>query len=271
MVVGKIKTLIFGAGGMLGTELCSVFPDAVKLFHRDIDIRDRENVIKVIGENMPDVVINAAAYNAVDDCEDNQELAFDINAKAPGYIAEGCLLAGAKFVHYSTDYVFDGSKKEYRESDQPNPLNAYGRSKFAGEKAIMQITGNYRIIRTSWLFGLHGKNFVETMLQLSAGMPEVRVVNDQFGKPTYTADLARMTSDITGLAPGIYHITNEGVCSWYVFASAIIGNAVPCTSEEFKRKARRPACSALVNTKTAPMRHWRDALAEYLYKRKTIK
>ncbi len=271
MVVGKIKTLIFGAGGMLGTELCSVLPDAVKLFHRDIDIRDREKVIEIIGENKPDVVINTAAYNAVDDCEDNKELAFDINAKAPGYIAEGCFLAGAKLLHYSTDYVFDGSRKEYNESDLPNPLNVYGKSKLAGEKSIMGKTDNYRIIRTSWLFGLHGKNFVDTMLRLSAEMPAVRVVNDQFGKPTYAADLARKTSDIAGLSPGIYHITNEGVCSWYVFASAIIRNAVPCTSEEFKRKARRPACSALANTKTAPMRHWRDALAEYLNKRKTIK
>jgi dTDP-4-dehydrorhamnose reductase len=268
MVVGKIKTMIFGAGGMLGTELCSVFPDAVKLKHNDIDIRDKEKVIKIIKKGKPDVVINAAAYTAVDDCEDNRELAFDVNGEAPGYIAEGCSIAGAKLIQYSTDYIFDGSKKEYRETDMPNPVNVYGSSKLMGEKNIINKMDDYRIIRTSWLYGAHGKNFVDTMLKLSKDNETVRVVNDQFGKPTYAHDLAIKTREITGLAPGIYHITNEGVCSWYEFASAIIGNAVPCTSDEFKRKAVRPKYSVLMNTKTTPMRHWKDALAEFLNKRK---
>jgi dTDP-4-dehydrorhamnose reductase len=123
---------------------------------------------------------------------------------------------------------------------------------------------DYRIIRTSWLFGVHGKNFVETVLRLSGEMNTVRVVNDQFGKPTYTADLARKTAEIVELAPGIYHITNDGVCSWYEFAAAIIDNASPCSSEEFAVRAKRPRYSVLVNTKTSPMRHWRDALKEYL-------
>ena len=116
MVVGKIKTMIFGAGGMLGTELCRVFPDAVKLKHSDVDIRDRRRSLIHIKSNKPDVVINAAAYTAVDDCEDNQELAFEVNGKAPGYMAQGCAITGAKLIHYSTDYVFDGSKKEYFET-----------------------------------------------------------------------------------------------------------------------------------------------------------
>lgn len=270
LVVEKIKTLIFGAGGMLGTELSAVFQDAIKLKHSDIDIRDKEKVMESIEMNRPDVVINAAAYNAVDDCEDNQELAFEINGKAPGYIAEGCARSGAIFVHYSTDYIFDGSKKEYTESDLPNPINVYGRSKLMGEKNIIEKMDNYRIIRTSWLFGAHGKNFVDTMLKLSPQMDTVRVVNDQFGKPTYAVDLAWKTTEIVGHAPGVYHITNEGVCSWYEFASAIIYNAFPCTSEEFVRKAKRPRYSVLVNTKTTPMRHWRAALAEYLNKRKTM-
>lgn len=123
---------------------------------------------------------------------------------------------------------------------------------------------NFRIIRTSWLFGVHGKNFVDTMLKLSKDMSAVKVVNDQFGKPTYAYDLARKTEEIIGLAPGVYHITNEGVCSWFEFASAIINNAVSCTSKEFPGKAKRPEYSVLVNTKTTPMRHWREALAEYL-------
>ncbi len=270
MVVGKIKTLIFGAGGMLGVELCAVFPDAVKFDHRDLDITDREKVIETIESNDPDVVINAAAYTAVDDCEDNMELAFGINGAAPGYIAEGCSRSGAMLVHYSTDYIFDGSKKEYTESDPPNPINVYGSSKLKGEMNIIKKMDNYRIVRTSWLYGAHGKNFVDTMLMLSGKMDTVKVVNDQFGKPTYAFDLARKTRELVRLPQGIYHITNEGICSWYEFASAIINNAVPCTSDEFPRKARRPKYSVLVNTKTTPMRHWRDALAEYLNKRRTM-
>lgn len=268
MVVGKIKTLIFGAGGMLGRELCKVFPDAVKLLHSDLDITDREKVIELIKMNRPEVVINAAAYTKVDDCEDNQDLAYDINGRAPGYMAEGCSQVNAILVYYSTDYVFDGSKKEYIESDLPHPINVYGKSKLMGEKNIITKMDEYRIIRTSWLYGEHGANFVDTMLRLSSQMSTVRVVNDQFGKPTYAVDLARKTADIIRLKPGIYHITNEGLCSWYEFASAIIDNAVPCRSEEFPRKATRPKYSVLANTKTSPIRHWRDALAEYLNIRK---
>ncbi|MCX9085580.1 MAG: dTDP-4-dehydrorhamnose reductase [Candidatus Methanoperedens sp.] len=272
MVVGKIKTLIFGASGMLGTELCRVFPDAVKLKHADIDIRDREKVIDAIIVNRPDVVINAAAYTAVDDCEDNQELAFDINGKAPGYMAQGCVMNKAKLIHYSTDYVFNGSRKEYFEADVTDPINVYGRSKLMGELNIIKNMSNFRIIRTSWLFGMHGKNFVDTMLKLSKEMTSVKVVNDQFGKPTYAYDLAKKTEEIIVLDHGIYHITNDGICSWFEFASSIIDNATPCTSKEFPRRARRPEYSVLVNTKTTPMRHWREALSEYLkLKEKGIK
>jgi dTDP-4-dehydrorhamnose reductase len=266
MVVGEIKTLILGAGGMLGTDLCRVFSDAVKLTHDDIDIADKAQVIEMIKRIEPDVVINAAAYTDVDGCEDecNRELAFDVNGRAPGYIAHGCSLVGAKLVHFSTDYVFDGSKKEYVESDVPAPISMYGKSKLLGEKNIIENLDDYRIIRTSWLFGHHGRNFVETMLKLSGEMDAVKVVDDQFGKPTYTVDLASKTAEIVGLASGIYHITNEGVCSWYEFAAEVIDNVVPCSSEEFVRKAKRPRYSVLTNTKTAPMRHWREALIEYL-------
>jgi dTDP-4-dehydrorhamnose reductase len=263
-VVEKIKTLILGAGGMLGTELCAVFPDAVKLQKSDLDITDREEVIESIAKIRPGIVINAAAYTDVDGCEDNQELAFLVNGRAPGFIAEACYKIGAGLVHYSTDYIFDGNKMEYIEADSPNPINVYGSSKLMGEKNIMQMMDNYRIIRTSWLFGAHGKNFVDTMLKLSRQMDSVKVVDDQFGKPTYAIDLARKTTEIIDHEPGIYHITNEGVCSWYEFASAIIRNIVPCKSKEFPRKAQRPRYSVLMNTKTSPMRHWREALADYL-------
>jgi dTDP-4-dehydrorhamnose reductase len=153
---------------------------------------------------------------------------------------------------------------DYREDDRPNPLSAYGRSKLLGEQSIQKKLKNYRIIRTSWLFGAHGKNFVDTILTLSRQMPQVKVVNDQVGKPTYTVDLARKTPEIISREPGIYHLTNNGVCSWYEFASAFIPNAVPCSTAEFPRKAKRPAFSVLVNSKTTPLRHWSEALKEYL-------
>ena len=263
MVVEEIKTLILGADGMLGYGLRNVFPDAA-LRGRDLDITDEALVSTFIQELSPDLVINVAAYTDVDGCEDNRETAFEVNGEAPGYIARACNKMGAVLVHYSTDYIFDGSKEEYVESDAPAPINVYGESKLLGEKNIMEHTDDYRIIRTSWLFGAHGKNFVETVLGLSKEMDTVRVVNDQFGRPTYTADLARKTAEIVGLAPGTYHITNDGVCSWYEFASAVIDNAEPCLSEVFVRRAKRPRYSVLVNTKTSPMRHWRDALGEYL-------
>lgn len=259
--------MILGAGGMLGSDLCKVFPDALKFTHHELDITDRELVIKTITENKPDVVINAAAYTKVDQAEDEEELACAINGYAPGYIAEGCTLAGAKLIHYSTDYVFDGSKPEYIESDPTNPINAYGRSKLLGEQEIVRHTNNYMIIRTSWLFGKHGKNFVDTMLKLSQQMENVKVVNDQFGKPTYTADLALKTVEIIDMEPGIYHITNDGTCSWYEFASAIIPNVTPCTSAEYPVKANRPRYSVLNNTKTTPLRHWKYALLKYMQNR----
>jgi dTDP-4-dehydrorhamnose reductase len=268
MVVGTIKTMILGASGMLGSDLSGVFPDASKFTHYDLDITNKQQVLKTIEVIRPDVVINAAAYTNVDGCEDEQDIAFEVNGHAPGYIAQACSGIGAILVHFSTDYVFDGSKKEYVESDTTNPINVYGQSKLMGEQEIIKNTDNYRIIRTSWLFGVHGRNFVETMLRLSEEMDAVKVVNDQFGKPTFTADLARKTSEIIGLSPGIYHISNDGVCSWYEFASAIIDNVVPCSSDEFLRKAKRPEYSVLVNTKTTPMRHWKEALVDYFKQRK---
>jgi dTDP-4-dehydrorhamnose reductase len=267
MVVGTIKTLIIGSNGMLGSDLCKVFPDAVKLAHKDLDITDREQVIESIQKMKSDVVINAAAYTNVDGCEDNKELAFQVNGYGQGHIAEACSKIGATLVHFSTDYVFDGSKKEYVESDIPNPINVYGHSKLLGEKKISENMDDYRIVRISWLFGTHGRNFVETMLKLSNEMDIVKVVNDQFGKPSYTVDLANKIKEIIELDPGIYHITNDGICSWYEFASSFIDNVIPCTSEELSRKAKRPRYSVLMNTKTKPMRHWKEALKAYLQER----
>jgi dTDP-4-dehydrorhamnose reductase len=258
------KMILFGANGMLGHSLLQVFPDAGFPAHTDVDITDRDAVNNLLKRERPSVVINAAAYTDVDGCEDNADRARAVNGDGPGYIAEACRGVKAVLVHYSTEYVFDGTKMEYREDDSPNPINAYGASKLLGETRIQEHMENFRIIRTSWLFGSHGKNFVDTVLSLSRQMPEVRVVDDQVGKPTYTLDLAKKTPEILRSPPGVYHITNEGKCSWYEFARAFIPNAVPCTTAEFPRKAKRPAYSILANTKTSPLRHWREAVTEYI-------
>lgn len=263
------NVLILGANGMLGRDLASVFPGARLCGHKDLDITDEAAVKAYILDAKPDLVINAAAYTNVDGCEDEPETAFAVNGDAPGYIAAACREVGAVLVHYSTDYVFDGSKTEYIESDETNPINVYGASKLRGEQKIAENMDDYRIIRTSWLFGRHGKNFVETIRHLSRENETVRVVADQVGKPTYTADLAHKTAEIAECPPGIYHMTNDGVCSWYEFARAFAPNVVPCSSSEFPRKAKRPAYSVLVNTKTSPMRPWKEALEDYL--RPTVK
>ena len=262
MILSNI--LILGAGGMLGRDLAAIYPGARLCSHKDLDITDEAAVRAYTLSAKPDLIINAAAYTNVDGCEDDRNAAFAINGDGPGYIAAACREVGARLIHYSTDYIFDGSKAGYIESDEPNPINIYGASKLRGERNIAKIMDDYRIIRTSWLFGRHGRNFVETIRQYALRNETVQVVNDQVGKPTYTVDLAHKTAEIVGCPPGIYHVTNDGICSWYEFARVFAPNIIPCTSGEFPRKAKRPTYSVLVNTKTRPMRHWREALADYL-------
>lgn len=271
LVVGAIEEpddvtgdiLILGAGGMLGHALQFVIPNAIAK-GRELDIRNKEKVTTFIDDLHPAIVINAAAYTDVDGCEDHREHAMLVNGTALGYLAAACQKVDAVLVHYSTDYVFDGTQAEYCEDDSPHPINVYGESKLLGEQNVAMEMYDYRIIRTSWLFGPYGRNFVDTMLDLSPKIEQVKVVNDQFGKPTYTIDLALATTGIIVCDPGIYHVTNDGVCSWYEFAKAIIPNAVPCTTAEFPRKAKRPKCSVLTSTKTDSLRHWQEALADYL-------
>jgi dTDP-4-dehydrorhamnose reductase len=258
------KTILFGPDGMLGYSLRMIFPEARPISHLDVDITDEDAVMKIVRQERPSLIINAAAYTDVDGCEDKRELAFAVNGHGPGHIAAACAEVGATLVHVSTDYVFDGLKKEYREDEIPRPVNTYGKSKLLGEDSVKKNMDDYRIIRTSWLYGSHGRNFVDTIIALSEKMTEVSVVNDQIGKPTYTLDLSRAVPEIISREPGIYHITNEGVCSWYEFACEIIPNAVPCSTAEFPRKAKRPAYSVLVNTKTAPLRHWKEAVGDYI-------
>jgi dTDP-4-dehydrorhamnose reductase len=271
-----MKTIIIGARGMLGQELAKIFQDwnPICWDRTEIDIADRENVNKKISEINPDLVINAAAYTNVDGAETEKELVMKINGEAVGYLAEACKKCGAILIHYSTDYVFDGKNQNgYKENDKPeNSVNAYGQSKLLGEKMLQENTDRFYLIRTSWLFGKGGKNFVETMLTLAQKNETIRVVNDQHGKPTFAVDLAKKTKKLVeGKFPfGIYHITNENTCTWHEFAKEIFKIAdvnvevTPVSSDEFPTPAKRPAYSILINTKLPSSRPWQEALEEYL-------
>ncbi len=271
-----MKTIIIGAKGMLGKELAKIFQDwnPICWDQAEIDIADREDVNEKISETKPDLVVNAAAYTNVDGAETNRDLAMKVNGYGVGNLAEACKKCNAILIHYSTDYVFNGKKQEgYKEDDQPkNPINVYGKSKLLGEKLLQKNTGKFYLIRLSWLFGKFGKNFVETMLTLAQKNEIIKVVNDQRGKPTFAFDLAKKTRNLVEekFPFGIYHITNEGDCSWYEFACEIFkitGNKVeiiPVESKEFPTAAKRPAWSILVNTKLPPNRSWQEALEEYL-------
>lgn len=276
MAVDKsMKILILGAKGMLGHDLVNIFDD-YEVFAWDlkvIDITNKKIVQRKILGLKPDIVINAAAYTNVDGCERDKKLCMEVNGYAVGYLALACKTCGAILVHYSTDYVFNGQKKEgYKENDKINPLNTYGESKALGEKELMANTDKYYLIRTSWLYGKHGKNFVDTMLNLALENDTIKVVNDQFGKPTYSKDLAIKTREIIKEKKdfGIYHITNEGTTSWYEFTKKIFELAnvkvkvIPVATKQFPRPAKRPHYSALINTKLPKMRNWEEALKEYL-------
>lgn len=270
--------LILGAKGMLGSELSVVFHDLKPICWDidDLDITNEEIVQQRIREISPSIIINASAYTDVDGAEENQELANRINGTAVGHLAKTAQVIGAKLLHYSTDYVFNGENKSgYSEEDDTDPINAYGQSKLLGEQAIQSICEEYYIIRTSWLYGKGGKNFVETMISIGNEKEKVGVVDDQFGKPTYTVDLAKRTRElIEEKKPhGIYHITNEGQTNWHEFAKKIFEisnmpvNVIPVSSERFPRPAKRPHYSSLVNTKIPPSRKWQEALTEYISKR----
>lgn len=262
---------------MLGDELVKVFKknNELTLWGRDeIDIADQKSVESKIGDLKPEVVINAAAYTAVDLAEkEGKEIAYQVNGEAVGFLAEACKKNNSVLIHYSTDYVFNGRNKNgYQEDEKRDPLNEYGQSKARGEELLQKINPKFYLIRLSWLFGINGKNFVETMLRLAKENKELRVVNDQYGKPTYAKDLAQRTRELLeSKRPfGIYHLTNEGVCTWYEFAvkifelAGIEAKVVPVVSSEFPTPAKRPAYSALVNTKLPLSRSWQDALEEYL-------
>ena len=277
-----MKVLVLGAQGMLGKDLVPILSLKNQVLGRDIDdfdITDGQRVEEEIKAVRPRIVVNAAAYTDVDGCEAKKDLAFSVNADAVRNIALGCKAIGARMIHLSTDYVFDGSATiPYREEDPPAPLNVYGASKLQGERNIRTILENHLIIRTEWLYGRQGKNFVDTILKLAAQQEELRVVNDQRGAPTFTKDLSRAIDRlIPEKTAGTIHVTNAGACTWFEFARKILQEKqkntvriIPITSEELARPAKRPAnsvldCSRFQQITGQKMRPWEEALKEYLF------
>ena len=304
------KVLIIGKCGMLGQELVKVFKSdknykVVAWDKEDIDITREKEVdkkIKIIG---PEIILNAAAYNAVDKCEESKkelEMAKKVNGEAPGFLAAAAKKSKAILVHYSSDYVFSGLPEipepagcthscmtcglhadfapeiGFFEDDKPAPVNAYGRTKLLGEKAVAKNTKQYYLIRTSWLFGAPAiskdakRSFFEVMLELGRKNKEVKVVDDEMSRFTYAPDLAKKTKEIVDAEKpfGLYHITNGESVSWYEACVELYKLAklktkiVPVSGEEFPRPAARPYCSVLLNTKLNPLRSYKEALKEYL-------
>ncbi len=276
-----MKILVLGARGMLGQDLVPLLSSDHEVIPRDIqdfDITDAQRVEEEIGQIKPQVVINTAAYTDVDGCETNKEIAFSVNASGAANVARACVLAKARLIHLSTDYVFDGSSADpYREEDPPNPLNTYGQSKWQGEAAIRKSGVDYLIIRTQWLYGAHGRNFVDTIIKAAQKEKRLRVVNDQRGSPTYTKDLSQAIKELLGRdARGILHVTNSGFCTWFEFAKEILGemsmsevHIEPISSAELARPAKRPAnsvlnCQKFEKITGVKLRPWPEALKDYL-------
>ncbi len=276
-----MRLLVTGARGMLGQDVVSAAlargHEVQGLDRGTLDVRDAEAVRARLKSWRPAAVVNCAAYTDVDGAESAYDAALAVNEAGARHVAAAAAEVDASVLYLSTDYVFDGSKPEpYAESDAPNPLSAYGRSKLAGERATAAANERSVIIRTSWLFGLAGPNFVETMLRLAREREAVRVVNDQVGCPTYTRDLATALIELAeGKAYGIHHIVGNGRCSWYEFATQIFSAAqvkcevLACATDEMERVAPRPANSALGSLRhdSCLLRSWIPALDDYLARR----
>lgn len=285
-----MKILLIGSQGQVGQELLTTLPalGALTAWSRaDLDLTAGAAIAPQVVAQQPDVIVNAAAYTAVDRAETERDLAFAINGAAPGYLAQAAQECGAMLIHLSTDYVFDGQKnRPYQPTDEPRPLGVYGQSKLAGEVAVRAGCDRHAILRTAWVYGARGHgNFVKTMLRLGAERDTLNVVYDQVGTPTWSADIAQA---ITALIPkleattfGTYHCTNSGVISWYDFAVAIfeeaahLGHALklttvnPITSDQYPTPTERPAYSVLAGEKLAallghPAPYWRTSLRKML-------
>jgi len=289
-VLGK-KLALIGSKGMLAAAVCHCVPKGYEVIPLDLpefDVTDPALVNSVLGKLSPEVIVNCAAYTNVDGAESEESLAMRVNGDGPGNLAHVTSQLGATLVHISTDYVFDGTKTApYREDDPAAPMSAYGRTKLAGERAVIESgLKRYYIIRTSWLYGPNGKNFVETIIRLAMGREELRIVADQVGSPTYTVNLANaifaLLSTGNHRAPyGIYHFSNEGQCNWYEFAREIVDllkqqgvpvkaqRILPIKTDDYPLPAKRPAYSVFAKDKfrcatglTVP--GWRESLAAYM-------
>jgi dTDP-4-dehydrorhamnose reductase len=273
-----LRILLTGATGQVGWELRRTLAPLGEVRALDrfgLDLADVPTLVASVRALQPDVIVNSAAYTAVDKAESERDLAFAVNATAPRVLAEEAKRIGAYLVHYSTDYVFDGEKSApYAEDDPTGPINVYGESKLAGERAIAAAGGRHLILRTSWVYGPRGKNFYLTMLRLARERPELRVVDDQIGAPTSSLAIARATADLIGkAAQGLYHMTAAGETSWCGFARAILARAglatpvVAIATSDYPTPARRPRnsrldCSKLLREHAVALAPWEEQLAE---------
>lgn len=288
-----MKVLVTGCTGQLGYETVKMFrADGVDVTGMDSTVLDYcwpDNIKKQISEFNADWVINCAAYTKVDLAEQEQDKAFLINRDAVKALAEGVRDTKGRLLHISTDFIFDGSQSHpYSEDDKPNPIGVYGASKLAGEEAVLDVLPEATIVRTAWVYGAHGNNFVKTMLKLAVDREEIRVVDDQVGSPTWTRDISQAIYRLVNIKDsGIYNFTNEGVASWYDLAHEVIANAKrlgmpvkvkqvkPIPASEYTTLAARPHYSVLSKTKIRGVLdygipHWRDSLVNMLNERNIL-
>lgn len=276
-----MKVVVTGVQGQLGYDLSKQLVaknhEVIATGRNELDITDESAVYAFIEEVKPDAIIHSAAYTNVDKAEEDEETAYKVNALGAKYLAHAAAKVGSKMVYVSTDYVFNGTATEPYEPDQEtDPLGVYGKTKLAGEEFVQQSLDKFFIVRTAWVYGINGHNFVKTMLRLGEEREEVGVVADQVGSPTYTVDLAAFIIELVKTDKyGIYHASNEGVCSWYEFAEEIFKQAGmnvkvnPLTTDQFPRPAARPSYSVLSKKKNVeqgltPLRDWKEALSAYL-------
>ncbi|WP_409344208.1 dTDP-4-dehydrorhamnose reductase [Paenibacillus sp. MBLB4367] len=282
-----MKVVVTGANGQLGKDLVDILLnkgfDVYGFGRAELDICNLEQCRQVLDSLRPDTIVHSAAYTAVDQAESDQDRAYQVNAFGTRNIAVCAERIGAKLVYISTDYVFDGTGQvPYKEYDSTNPIGVYGKSKHAGELLVSSLCHRYFIVRTSWVYGLHGNNFVKTMLKLGNERDSLKVVNDQVGSPTYTVDLSHFLVELIRTERyGIYHASNSGACSWYEFAKAIFEvsglsiDVEPCTTDEFPRPAPRPMFSVMdhMSIRTngfEDFRHWKEALHAFIKINKKI-
>ena len=279
--------LVTGSTGQLGSdvvkELLKRGYSTLSPNRSELNLCSEDNIRNYILNSNCEAIVHCAAYTQVDKAEDEKDLCIKINATATKHIVKCAKILDIPMIYISTDYVFDGTKDgEYTENDETNPINIYGESKLAGEKYVQEILDKYYIVRTSWVFNINGKNFIETMLRLSKANNQLSIVNDQIGSPTYTKDLSRLLVDMLETSKyGLYHATNEGYCSWYEFANTIFKLAninidiKAINSNEYASRAKRPLNSKLSKDKLIeygfkPLPNWEDALKDYLIRRRDL-